>query len=166
MGTLTPVLGTITKTLGAINTISTAVDSFSGGDRRDMRAQQDLAMRNLQQSQSLSEAEKQAQAARDRAQISLDAKTAEEARRKALKRAMARQNVKFGAGGVSRQGSGEAVLLGLYNNSEDEASTNKALDDLRYNAIDSGLYDLQNRNVLERTQLAEKQRLDRVIGRY
>ena len=160
MGTLTPVLGTLTKTLAAVQTISSTVDSFSG---RDIRAQQNLAMRQLQQQQSLSQQQATAKSASDRAQIALDAKQTEDARRTALKRAIAKQNVNFGASGVSKSGSGEAVLLGLYNEADDDLNYNKSLDQLRYNAIDRGLYNAQQNNILKRNQLSEQQRLQRVV---
>lgn len=166
MGTLTPVLGTLTKTLAAVQTISSAVDTFSGQDKRNTRAQQELAMKNLQESQSLTAQQAAAKAQEDRDKIALEAKQSDDARRKALKRAMARQNVRFGASGTSRTGSGEAVLLGLYNDSQDEKNNNDALDQLRFNTIDSGLYNTQQNNILQRTQLAEQQRLQNAINRF
>ncbi len=165
MGTLTPVLGSLTQTLGAIQTITSSIDALSGGDRRDLKREQDLAMRNLQQQQNLSERQTANDAKLERERLQLESQKTEAARRKALRRAMARQNVRFGAGGVSRTGSGEAVLLGLYNDSEDQANNNKALDQIRYNAIDNDLANLRQNNLLQRTQLAEQQRLQRMISR-
>ena len=166
MGTLTPVLGTLTQTLGAIQTIASSVETLSGGNRRDLRREQDLAMRNLQQRQSQSEQQAADKAGLERERIALEAEKAEDARRKALKRAMARQNVRFGAGGVSKTGSGEAVLLGLYDDSQEQADSQKALDQLRYNTIDNDLYALRQNNLLQRSQLAEQQRLQRAMSRY
>jgi hypothetical protein len=166
MGNLTPVLGALTQTLGAIQTITSSIDALSGGDRRDLRREQDLAMRNLQQKQGQSEKQAIEDAKLERERLRLESQNTEDARRKALRRAMARQNVRFGAGGVSRTGSGEAVLLGLYNDSEDQGNNNQALDQIRYNAIDNDLANLRQNNLLQRTQLAEQQRMQRAISRY
>jgi hypothetical protein len=166
MGSLTPILGTLTQTVGAVSAFANSVDTLTGGGRRDVRAEQNLAMQNLQQSQALSAQQAREKANRDRAQIAEQGKQSEEARRNALRRAIAKQNARVGASGVSRTGSNEAILLGLVNDSADTAQNNKALDQLRYNTIDSGLNNLRSSNILEKTQLAERQRLDRAIGRF
>ena len=168
MGNIQPLIYEINSTLGAINGIANGFGNLTGnrGQTKALRAQQDLAMKSLQEQQALSTREAREKAERDRAKIALDAKAEEDRRRDALRRAIARQNVNRGAGGVSKSGSNEAILLGLYNESGEDRSYNKSLDQLRYNTIDSGLYDLNQRNVLERTQLAERQRLEREIGRY
>ena len=163
MGTLTPVLGTITKTLGAIQTISSAVDTVTGNDRRAIKAQQDYAMRNLQAQQNQATAEANRNAETERKKIALDAQNAEKRRQDALRRAIAKQNAKRGARGISAGGSNEALLLGMYNDNQDEQGYADALDQIRYNTIDQNLSDLQSRNILERSQLAERQRLDRAI---
>ena len=166
MGTLTPVLGTLTKTLGALETISSTVDTFSGRDEKIYRARQDQAMRQLQQNQAQSMQETQAKAESQRQELAIKAEEESKRRRNALRRAVARQNVKRGAGGISTSGSNEAILLGLYNDAEEDKSYASALDSLRYNSIDQNLSNLQSRNILSRTQLAEKQRLDRAIRNY
>jgi hypothetical protein len=158
------VLGTLTKTLGAVSTLATTVDTLTGGQRRDRRSEQDLALRQLQARQANSEREAQSQAQADRERLTLERQQNEKRRRKALRRAVARRNAKVGASGTSRAGSNEAVLLGLVNDADDDTQDNNALDQLRFNTIDRGLENLQTRNVLERTQLAEQQRLQRAIG--
>ena len=166
MGSLTPILGTLTQTVGAVSAFANSVDTLTGGGRRDVRAEQNLALRNLQQSQAQQQREAQDKAVRDRAQIAEQARQSEEARRKALRRAVAKQNARVGASGVSRSGSNEAILLGLVNDREDEARNQNALDQLRFNTIDAGLDNLQSRNILQQSQLAEQQRLEREIGRF
>ena len=166
MGTLVPVLGTLTQTLGALQTLGTTVDTFSGRDERNYRAQQELAMKNLQAQQGLTLAEAQQKAEAERQQLALNAQADEKRRQDALRRAIARQNVTRGAGGVSASGSNEAILLGLYNDAEDDRNYASALDQLRYNAIDTNLSNLQSRSVLERTQLSERQRLEKKLNRY
>ena len=159
MGTLTPVLGTLSKTLGAVTTIASSVDTLTGGSRKRSRAQQDLAMRQLQANQAQATQEAQDKAAADRERIALEAQQDQERRQKALRRAIAKRNASVGASGVSRTGSNEAVLLGLINDADDETNNANALDQLRFNAIDRGIASLQSRNVLQRTQLAERQKL-------
>ncbi len=166
MGSLTPILGTLTQTVGAVSAFANSVETLTGGGRRDVRAEQNLAMQNLQQSQALSAQQAREKADRDRAQIAEQGKQSDEARRKALRRAIAKQNARVGASGVSRTGSNEAILLGLVNDSADTAQNNKALDQLRYNTIDAGLNNPQSRNVLEKTQLSERQRLEREMARF
>ena len=167
MGTLVPVLGTLTKTIGAISTIGGAFNTLAGNDDALRRRGQEQAMRELQNRQAQSTAEAQAQADKNRAQIALDAKTAEATRLAALKRAVAKRNARNGAAGIGGLGgSREAVLLGLYNESETEKKNREDLDKLRYNAIDSDLGLNASRNILEQTQLAERQRLDNIVSRY
>ena len=164
MGTLTPVLGTLTKTLGAVSTLATTVDTLSGGSRRDTRAQQNLALQQLQARQTAEQNQAQSDAVLQREQLQLQAAQDAEARQKALRRAIARQNVNAGASGISRSGSNEAILLGLVNDTENETENRDALDQIRFNTIDQNLSNIQSQNILERTQLAESQRLQNAIG--
>lgn len=164
MGNLTPVLGTLTKTLGAVSTLATTVDTLSGGSRRDTRAQQDLALQQLKARQTSEENKAQANATLSRDQLALQASQDAESRRQALRRAVARQNVTAGSSGISRSGSNEAILLGLVNDSDSETQNRDALDQIRFNTIDQNLSNIQSQNVLERTQLAESQRLQNAIG--
>lgn len=166
MGQITSTLGTLTQTIGAVETLVGTVDQLSGGMRRDTRREQDLAMQQLQARQKQEQTEAEANATESRAQIQLDAQQEEERRRRALRRSVARRNAQVGASGASRTGSNEAVLLGLINDSEDEANDNTALDQLRYNAIDNDLSTVRQRNILERTQLAEQQRLQRQLSGF
>lgn len=167
MGTFTSVLGTLTQTLGAIQTIGTAVDTLSGNARDNARAQQRHAMDALIARQNQAMGEAQQKAATERKKIELDAKAEEDRRRAALKRAMAKRNAAFGASNIAGgSGSREAVLLGLYNESEEERKQREELDKLRFNVIDTDLSNLQSRNILTQTQLAEQQRLQSLGSRY
>lgn len=163
MGNLAPVLGTLTQTLGAIQTISSVVDTVTDREGDLMKAQQNQAMRNLQaqQNQSLSEAQNRAKI--DRERLQLEQEQSEKRRQDALRRTVARQNARRGAGGVSAGGSNEAVLLGLVNDNQDDQGYADALDQIRYNTIDQNVSTLQSRNILERSQLAERQRLERAM---
>jgi len=167
MGTFLPVLGAVTQTVGALSTIGSAFNTISGGDDRYRRAQQDQAMRDLKARQAQGNAEAQANAEQQHSTIALEAKEADERRRAALKRAVAKRNAQFGATGIGGSGgSREAVLLGLFDESETEKQNRKNLDKIRYGAIDNNLGFNSSRNVLEQTELKNRQRLDDIANRY
>ena len=128
-------------------------------DQGDRKAD-DLALRQLEQQQKLQEAQALQDAANDKAQISIAAQQAENERRLALKRAVARQKAAFGGQGIaSGDGSSEAVLLGLFEESEDEKQSRERLDKLRLQAIDQGLSQSVSANTLRRTQQEQKNKL-------
>ena len=82
----------------------------------------------------------------------------------ALQRAVARQRAAFGADGVATDGgSGQAVLLGLYDSAATEASNDDAVNTLKAAAINQGLGDAQTANMLELTQTQQKQQLARQL---
>jgi hypothetical protein len=85
-----------------------------------------------------------------------------------LKRAVARQRAAYGASGIeaNSSGSAQAVLLGLFDESEEEKNQREKLDTLRLNAIDQDVDQRSRLNVLQRTQLAEKQRLQQSLVGY
>lgn len=140
----------------------------SKDERSRLQAQQNLALQQLQQRQEGEMRLAQEDAEQKRAQIAFDAQGAEDARRAALKRAVARQRATFGASGIdaNSSGSAQAVLLGLYDESESERSRREELDTLRYGALDQGLAQRNSTNVLERTQLAQQQQLQQSLVGY
>lgn len=170
LGTLSGYASAAMPVIQAVSTIKGVADSFgSSGDddgRARLRAQHDLAMRQLQAQQGVSVAITGDQAALDRQKILLDAAGADETRRAALRRAVARQRASFGAQGLSADGSGEAVLLGLFDESDADREQRDRLDALRLQGIDQDLEDQGRINVLQRTQLRERQNLERVMAGY
>ncbi len=164
MGTLASTLTQVSSTLGTLNTISQGVQQLTGDNTQ--RKSQDLAMKQLQASQAQEKAQAERNAKLERESITLQAEQDSTRRRKALKRAMAKQNAARGASGTSSGGSGEAVLLGLYNESDEEAKQREELDKIRYNALNNDIYTLSERNILEQSQLAEQQRLQRATSGY
>jgi hypothetical protein len=148
-----------------VGRIATNVLGGSSGTQ-DLRAQQDLAMRQLQQLQDQDYQRTMEEAAADRAKIAADAESAEGTRRAALKRAVARQRALYGSSGIetNTSGSAQAVLLGLFDESEEEKNQREKLDTLRYGAVDQELSAKQRLNILQRTQLGEKQRLQQSIS--
>jgi hypothetical protein len=171
LGTLSGYASAAMPVIQAVSTIKNVVDGFgnSGDDdaRAQLRSQQDLAMQQLRAQQGLAEMTAVEQAALDRQNIAANAQNAEAARRTALRRATARQRATFGAQGLSaNDGSGEAVLLGLFDESDADRQSRERLDTLRNQAIDQNLDQQQRINVLQRTQLQERQSLDRALSGF
>jgi hypothetical protein len=132
---------------------------------RDQEQSQKLALQQLkeQQDESLRRAQEDADA--QRANIALQSQTDEQQRRDALKRAVARQRAEFGASGLSPTGgSADAVLLGLFDETERDRAARDALDNWRFNTIDQNLMQQSRQNVLQRTQLEQKQKLNGLSG--
>ena len=146
------------QVISALQTVSSVAQVLKGSDsQKDSRR---LAVEQLQQQQNIAERSAAGKAALDKQELAVKTAEVESERRSGLKRAVARQRAKFGAQGVSSgDGSSEAVLLGLFEESEEEKSGRERLDNIRLQAIDQGLTDTRRVNTLERTQLAEKNRL-------
>ncbi len=136
--------------------------------RDDLRAQQGAALTQLQAQQSLAEQQASNSADLQKQQIAADAALTETRRKQALRRAVAKQKTLFSAQGLSPadSGSGEAVLLGLYNDSEEDSAAQTQSDALRNAALDQSLASQKQKNLLEATQLAERQNLTRIINGY
>jgi hypothetical protein len=155
--------GIATLASSAIKVLSVADSLFSdfGAPRRENRQIADVRNLELQQQGE--------RAALEKEKLRLDGQIAEEQRQAALRRAVARQRAQYGASGVSSgDGSARAVLLGLFDESEDELSQRTALDTLKSRAIDQGLAQQQRMNTLQMTQLRQKERLgtaSRIINR-
>ena len=166
MGAIAPVATTLTSILGAVsavNQVVNTVQTLSGNSPRQQ--EQDLALRQLQERQKL-DAQKLAQNnALEREQRTLEAEQDAEDRRAALRRAVARQKANFGARGISQGGgSSQAVLLGLFDETEEELAEREALDNLRNRALDLGEAQNRSLNLLQATQLSQSQKLDREIN--
>lgn len=145
-------------TLGRAATLISGLDTvFSTVNRvRDNAASVRSAQIQQQQQQDAIAAERERQA--------YDAQQVEIERQKALKRAVARQKAQFGAQGVgSGDGSAEAVLLGLFEESEEERKARERLDQTRARALDSRAATSNRLDLLEQSRLAEKNRIDRIL---
>ena len=150
-----PVLSTVGTVLGAVNKNLNLFDSLTGrSDKRKLdqveeklRLQQQTALQNAIAQQNI-DAEQSTQA--------------ESERREALRRAVARQRASFGSQGVgSSGGSADAVLLGLFEESDDEREKRGRLDALRSQATQTGLSGKYATNLLKATDAADKQNLKR-----
>ncbi len=145
-----------TQALALFETVNTVANVFDNSKERS----QQQALQQLQQQQGLQQQQSAEDAALNRQEIQVQAERAETERRNALKRAVARQRAQFGASGVgSSGGSSEAVLLDLFEESDEERISREQLDQLRNQSIDQNLLQQNSVNTLRRTQLAERQRL-------
>ncbi len=154
--TVLTLLPVISQGVSLFNNIASSEASL-----RQSQQDQELALQQLQQQQNLQQKNAQERAALERQKIALDTQIAEENRRKALKRAVARQRASFGSQGVSSSGgSSQAVLLGLLSESDEERAQRERLDTLRNAAINQDLGQQVRLNTLQRTQLQERNNLD------
>lgn len=153
-GGLLPILSSLTSTIGVVENV---IGSFTP------RSNTDLELKQLRERQQLSQQQYEQNAALQREQINLNATQNEEERRAALRRAVARQRAQFGASGVGNGGSTDAVLLGFSEESADELTQRTQLDNLRNRALDSDLSQQRSMNLLQATQLAERQNLNRLF---
>lgn len=168
MGALTPVMTGLTTLVGIADTAMGAYNSLThdpvAAQRQQLRAQQDLALRQLQQRQAHDLQIAGDKAALERSQIAASAQADDERRRAALKRAVARQRASFGAQGMGgATGSAEAVLLGLFDESDQDRAQRERLDQIRLGAVDQALASRNQLNILQRSQLQERQKLEREL---
>lgn len=165
MGAIAPIATTLTtlaSAAGAVSKVVNTVQTLSGNDNQSR--QEDLALRQLQERQRLDAQQLAQDNALERERIALQASQSEDERRAALKRAVARQRAQFGASGISQSGgSSQAVLLGLFDETEDELARREQLDNLRNTALDQDLSQLSSLNLLQATQLAQRNNLKRLF---
>lgn len=131
--------------------------------RRDaLRAQQSQTLAQLRQRQRLDETQNTQQAALERQKRAEQARQANQERQAALRRAVARQRAQFGASGIGPDsGSSEAVLLGLFEETEQDSENRQRLDSIRNRSLELNSQQLQARNILESTQRAQRNQLRR-----
>lgn len=156
MGGLTSLASTAIQAIGAANTVIGAIDKYQNGSGRTQydqtKAQNDLILKNAKEQASL-----------QKEQMRINADAAETERRNALRRAIAKQRAQFGASGISQgDGSSQAVLLGMFDESDEERQQREALDALKTASIDQNVGQQARVNTLQLTQLQEKNRLNKV----
>jgi len=155
MGSIVPIAFTALQAFQTVSSVANILSSVAQAESKN-----DLALRQLQEQQALQQDQAIEQAKLDKLELQQKTAEAEQQRKNALKRAVARQRAAFGSGGVSSEnGSSEAVLLGLFEESEQEKENREQLDKLRNNAIDQNLENILRVNTLKRTQLKQKQKL-------
>lgn len=178
MAGLTPLGGLATAVLSPLqnltlgNVASTIVNSAAGSlvgsvakaatvDRITQGKERDLRIRQLQEKQRLEQARLSEKTVLEKQELQLASAEAERKRRQALKRAVARSEASFAGRGLSNTsgGSADAILLGLFDESEQERSEREILDRIRTTALDQNLDYQANRNLLETSQMREQNRL-------
>ena len=166
MGGLSSVTNGLNRVISTASTINRAVSlgrQFSGQDRRDNQRAQTQALEQLAAQQRLEQQQAAQDVALERQKLAVQAADDERQRQDSLKRAVSRRRASLGAQGVSPDdGSGQAVLLGLFAESEAERQTRAELDSLRATALSQELSNRQARDLLRLTQLEEKNRLKRL----
>lgn len=170
MGALSPVitgLTTITTAISAADKLIGVTRGFARdpyeAQRKALRAEQDMALQQLTAQQAMNEQISVREAELQRQKLAADTLTAENNRRAALRRAVARQRTQFGGNGFTGgDGSAEAVLLGLFEETEQDRASSARIDTLRRAAIDQSLGNQRALNMLQRTQLQERQALERL----
>jgi len=142
-----------------VGLVTNVVSTF--GDAADEKDSQNQALMALRRRQNENIQQAQEDAALERDKIVSSAKQADLQRRKALKRAVARQRANFAGSGITgRGGSSEAVLLGLFDESDIERQDRARLDQLRFNALDQNLDQRQRLNLIQRAELQERNKLN------
>lgn len=130
-------------------------------EMEDYRGSQEQTLAQLRASQEEAVRAKETDAQTQLAQLTAAADAAEQRRLAALRQAVSKTRAGLGARGVTAQdGSGEAILLGLTNSSETERKDAQATDQLKRAAIQQSLDEAKRRNLLELSQLADRQRLE------
>ncbi len=159
-------MGALIPTLSATS-LQTALSvgaGLAGSElsRKQSEKAQKQSLQQLQAQQKLQEQQLAQDAALERAKIATDTRQDAQQRQDALRRAVARQRAAFGSQGVgSGAGSSQAVLLGLFEETDDDKRRREELDQLRFNSIDQNLAQRGALNVLQRTQLAERNALNK-----
>jgi len=156
--TVLQILPLVQQGVGLISNVVGTETAF-----RDQRAGQDQALRQLQERQREDQRQSAEDAALQRDKISADADAAARKRRSALRRAVARQRASFGGSGISSTGgSAEAVLLGLFEETDADREERKKLDTLRLGVIDQNIDQQRRLNVIQRTQLQQSRNIGRL----
>jgi len=127
--------------------------------------QQTLAQLQASQQQELDSAS--AESANQQAQLEASADSDEKSRRAALRAAQASARAKLAARGADpSDGSGQALLDGLQSATDDESADAASATQLKSAALTQQLAAQNQANLLERTQLAERQKLQLLSAYY
>jgi hypothetical protein len=143
------------------NTVNQGIKAFDNSAEKKA----EFSLRELQAKQNLELSRLAQKNALDKQEIATKSQEANQQRQAALRRAVARQRAEFGASGVSTEdGSSEAVLLGLFQETEDDKANRARLDNLRVKALDQNLSNASRVNTLERTQLKQRSNFNNSTG--
>lgn len=137
-----------------ISTVFSTVSGFADatkplrnfyGDYRDIARQNQMA----KQQYTLNERDLAEKSVLDEREAALQQQEYERKRNKDLARATASRKAAFGGQGISTaDGSGQAVLLGLFQDSDEERKYRERLDKLRKDALQQDFENKRRRNLL------------------
>ncbi len=162
MGNITALGGTLpllTKTISNAN----AIDTMLNGNRTT-RARNELNQSQLIERNRLAEQVATDQAARNTALLNVEQSDQDRKRALALKRAIARQRAMYGGSGIddgTNDGSGEAVIFGLINDSEQDRAASDSIYTLRRRIIDDNVNNIRKRNLLDEAQNTARRKIKR-----
>jgi hypothetical protein len=160
MGGFTPGLGAVLPGLGQAVGIASGLQGLA-----KQATGNNLAVNQLQAQQAESLRRTQEDTALRKAEIAASSEITERNRKLALRRAVARQRTQFGSQGISTNGgSGEAILLGLFDESENDRSDRERLDGIRTSVLNQNVAQQQRLKLLQSSQLKEKQRFSNLFG--
>jgi colicin import membrane protein len=169
-------LQTLMPAVAAYRTVRGVVDDVEERNRRAQEAErerlafeqgQDLERRSLAARQDADLARLEGEHALRRAELDAAASAAERARRTTLRGEVGRMRSLFGARGLTASdGSAAAVLRGIAQESEAERRHAVELDRLKRAALEREHDDRRQRNLLETSELAERQRIERIARGY
>lgn len=158
MGGLTSALAPIMQIGSAIGTVAGIAQPFyqDSVDRKQQKQGNALALQRAQENAAISKEQNRLSAVKD-----------ENDRRIALKKAVAKQRANFGSQGIgSADGSAEAVLLGLFSESDEERRLREQMTALRDNAINLNPAQIQQRNLLEQAQSRQQDTINRITDLF
>lgn len=163
MGGFAPIISGVTKAVTLANTINSAAGiakQWSGSEASADRAAQRQAEAALKAQNRQEERAAAQSIALEKAKLKAESDAATAARQDALRRAIAKRRAEFGASGITADdGSAEAVLLGLSQESERTQAERDTLDRLKETALDDSLANLRAKNLLELSELQGKNAL-------
>jgi hypothetical protein len=156
-------LGTAAQFINAGTSLANGLSG--GGSNNDLYRQQQRELDQLTAQQAANTQVAAQNAVLKREEISAQADADNRRRQNALKRSVAKQRAQCGASGIGAQGggSGDAVLLGLFEQNEEDKNEAAALDQLRFKALDSDLANKRTLNLLQAQQLRANQNLERAM---
>lgn len=163
MGSIVPIAAQAAQAFQTAGTIASTISAGANVLNAFDRGDQGLSASQLSERQAIEERNATQQANLERQELFEKAKVVETERRNALKRAVSRQRAQFGSSGISsNSGSSEAVLLGFFDESDEQRQSRENLDQIRLSAIDQKLSQVKRVNTLQRTQQASQNKLKEI----
>lgn len=160
-------MGNLTSLGGALPLLTQTISGVKSFDRTvngNRNADQQLKLLGAQQAEKnrLDEKIADARAATDTSILNATQNDETRRRASALKRALSRQRAIFGGSGIDRggdDGSGEAIVSGLLNESEQDQTASDSIFNLRRRIIEDNVQNIRARNLLEESQFNARRKI-------